>query len=294
MKAPCHHSASYRMLLPVLGVIGLILSCSPPTPRPTGVAYEYDSAKDMFKRGRFDRTLEFADGPANASPANAFTDRARVLELVVYSGMINAYNELIDAYRKGADTTKNTHFKAEYERQRNDNLQYASRLALGLGDVAHRLTEGSRLEKEYTLEAPYPSTEGPLALPQLAKVTEGGWIEPEEQEAVAKEAQFKGIDDALADMVGGDRSKARNALAAGPVKINGADLGLYLGKELLVGARLFDRKHLRDSMKLRTLCGEADETAKATLALLKESPDKNKEKAAKKLQDDIKTTLKNL
>jgi hypothetical protein len=47
-------------------------------------------------------------------------------------------------------------------------------------------------------------------------------------------------------------------------------------------------------MKLRTLCGEADEAAKAALALLKESPDKDKEKAAKKLQDDVKTALKNL
>jgi hypothetical protein len=248
----------------------------------------------MFKKGRLDRTLEFADGPSNASPPNAYTDRARILEMAVYCGLIDGYKELIESYRKGADATKNTRFKAEYERQRHDYLQYGSRLALGLGDVAHRITEGARLSKEYTLEAPYPTAEGPLSLPQLAKVMDGGWIEPEEQEVVAKEAQLKGIDDALADIVGGDRSKARTALGAGPVKLDGVDVGLYLGKQLLTGASFFDRKHGRDSMKLRTLCGQAGESAKAVLALLKDSPNKDKEKAVKKLQDDIKATLKNL
>lgn len=281
-----------RTIVPLTLMLALVVSCSAPQPRPTGVAYEYESAKDMLKKARFDRVLEFSEGPAKAIPHNAFTERAQVLQVVVYSGLVNGYKEIVDAYRKGADTTKNTRFKSTYERQRSDNLQYGSRLALGLGDVAHRMTESGALAKQYTLEAPYPSTEGPLTLPQLAKVTDGGWIEPEEQEAVARDAQLKGVDDALADIVGGDRSKARAALGSGPVKIDGADFGLFLGRQLLVGASLFDRKHARDSTKLKTLCGEADEVAKAVAVLLKENPNKNKEKALKKLQDDIKTTLR--
>lgn len=285
---------SGRVLGLLLTTLALVLSCSPPQPTPTGVAYEYDSAKDMFKRGRFDRALEFAEGPGKAVPANAFTERALVLQVAVSSGQVKAYKELVDAYKKGADTTKNAHFKAEYERLRNDNLQVGSRLALGLGDAAHRLTEGAQISKELTLEAPYPTTEGPGTLPHLARVEEGGWIEPDEQEALARDAQFKGIDEALALMVGGDRSKARSVLTAGPVKLDGVGFAIYLGKSLLEGASLFDRKHMRDSLKFRTLCGEADEAAKAAQALLKENPNKDKEKAVKKLQDDVKTALKNM
>jgi len=294
MKIPHRHMPSPSSCAPILlsCALAVMIGCSAPVPRPTGVAYEYESAKDMFKRGRFDRAIEFSDGPAKASAPNLFTDRARVLQVVIYSGQVRAYKELVDAYRQGADATKNTRFKAEYERQRHDYLQYGSRLALGLGDVAHRIIESGQMSKEYVLEAEYPTTEGPLTLPQLAKVSDGGWIEPEEQEAVARDAQFKGIDDALADLVGGDRSKARTAMGAGPVKISGVDFGTYLGRQLLTGASLFDRKHLRDSMKLRTLCGEADEAAKAALALLKDNPNKEKEKAVKKLQDDIKTALR--
>jgi hypothetical protein len=278
----------------LVAALALTLSCSAPQPRPTGVAYEFDSAKDMFKRGRFDRVAEFADGPATASPANAFTERALLLEVALYSGQIKAYKELVDAYQKGADTTKNSRFKVEFQRRRNDYLQVSSRLALALGDAAHRLTEGSLIAKEITFEAPYPTTEGPLTLPPLERVMEGGWIEPDEQEAVAREAQAKGIDDALAEMVGGDRSKARSELTAGPVKLAGVDFSIYLGKALLEGASLFDRKHMRDSMKLRTLCGVADEAAQAALALLKENPDREKERAVKKLQSDVKKALKNL
>ena len=290
----CSFPRKGRVLVPVFLILVLILACSAPVPRPTGVAYEFDSAKDMFKKGRFDKALDFTDAPASASPANAFTERALLLRVAIYSGQIKGYKELVDAYRKGADATKNTRFKADYERLRHDNLQYGSRLALGLGDTAHRLTEGVQLPKELTLEAPYPTTEGPQTLPPLAHVIEGGWIEHEEQESVARDAQFKGIDDALAELVGGDRSKARTELTAGPVKISGVDFGIFLGKQLLDGASFFDRKHMRDSMKFRTLCQEADESAKAAVALLKDNPDKGQEKAAKKLQDDIKTALKNL
>ena len=66
---------SARLLGLLVTALALILSCSPPQPKPTGVAYEFDSAKDMFKRGRFDRVSEFADDPATASPPNVFSPR---------------------------------------------------------------------------------------------------------------------------------------------------------------------------------------------------------------------------
>jgi hypothetical protein len=61
----------------------------------------------------------------------------------------------------------------------------------------------------------------------------------------------------------------------------------------LEGASLYDRKHLHDSQKLKLLCGVADEAAQAALAGLKETPNPDKEKEVKKLQDKIKTVLKN-
>ena len=60
----------------------------------------------------------------------------------------------------------------------------------------------------------------------------------------------------------------------------------------MVASSMFDRKHGNDPLKLRTVCNEGYEAVKAAESLLKESPDPDKEKQVKKLEDQIKTTLK--
>jgi hypothetical protein len=282
----------HRVLVVLLASLALTLSCSAPVPRPTGPAADYQDAKDMFKRSRFDRALEFTDGLASASPATKYTERAQVLRTVIFTGQVESFKELVEAYSKGAEATKNTHFKAEYERLRHDNLQEGMRAALGLAETAHQLLEGGKVSKELALEAPYPSVEGPQEVADLARVGEGGWIEPDHQESAAVDSINKAIDDALAGAVSGDRSKARNALASGSATIDGLDFTLFLGNQLVESASLFDRKHGNDPEKLRAVCNEGYEAVKAAEALLKETPDKDKEKQVKKLEDRIKTTLK--
>ena len=88
--------------------------------------------------------------------------------------------------------------------------------------------------------------------------------------------------------MGGDRAKARAALQAGPVKLDGVAFAIYLDKGLLDGAEMFDNKHQQDPDKLKTLCTLADGIAQQALALLKETPNKDQEKEIKKLQDDVK------
>jgi hypothetical protein len=270
----------------------LLVACSAPTPRPTGDAATYEDAKTMFKRGRFDRTLEFTEELATQRPNKDFTQRAQVLRLVTYAGIMQGYKELAEGYGKGSETTKNPHFEVEYKRMRNDALHAGGQAALGLGDVAHRLAEGGQIANELTLEAPYPTSEGPLELAELIKVRTGAWIEPEQQDAAAKSAQLKGIDDVLGAAVGGDRAKARNAMNAGPVKIEGVDFAIFLGHQLVDAAGFFDRKRMRDYQKLKSLGDVANEAATAALTLLKETPDTDKVKAAKKIQDQVKAALK--
>lgn len=287
-------SKSIWALVALCCAVMLILSCAPPVERPTGPAGDYQDAKDMFKRNRFDRTLDFTDGLATASPPTKFTERARVLRVVVYTGQLKSAKALADAYEKGAEQSRNSHIKAEYERLRHDDLQFAAKAALGLAETAHQLTASGAFPKETILEAPYPNTEGPLEVTELERVKAGGWIEPDQQESAATDSMNKGMDDALGAAVSGDRSKARTDLANGSTKIDGVDFAVFLGNQLVDGASVFDRKHVRDSEKLRTVCEQADLVAKAALGLLKDNPNKDKEKDVKKIQDHCKTMTKNL
>ncbi len=279
-------------ILVILNLL-LILACGPTAQqRPAGLAGQYDDAKVMFKRGKFDRSLDFTDSLAAASSPNEFTERARVLRVVVFTGLIHGYKYTADAYSKGIDNTKDPHYKAAFGRQRHDCIQLGGKRALDLGEVTQRLIQGDALPKELTFEAPYPATEGPIEVKDLIRISQGGWVETEQQDAAAIDAARKGVDESLAEVTGGDRAKARAVLAAGSLKLDGVDFSLYLGHALFEGASFFDRKHIHDPQKFRTLLNLADGSAKAGLALLKDNPNKDKEAELKKLQDQIKTALK--
>jgi hypothetical protein len=280
---------SLRLLgLIVVGGV-FLLSCGPTANKPAGGTSAYDRAKDAFKSGNLDRALELTDKLATATPPADSTDRARVLRAVIYTGELKSAMELADAYSKGAEKAKNPRFESEYRRLHNDSFLSAGKAALNLAETAHQIAPDGVIAKELTLEATYPATEGPTQIKELAHVEEGAWIEPDQQDSAAADALRKGVDDALADVVSGDRAKARQALAGGSTQLEGVDFALFLTKELAVGASVFDRHHSRDPQKLIALCDEGDQTLKATLALLKDTPNKDLEKEAKNLQDKFKT-----
>ena len=272
----------------------LLVACSSPSPKPTGTARDYTDAEQMFHKGNFDRVIELTDKLANSSPPNEFTERARVLRAVIFSGLVNAYKELTEAYGKGAEKAQAASLKSDYRRLRQDNFQYWSSAALVLGEVAQQLTTGRTIPRELTLEAPYPATEGPVAVAQLDQVMKGNAIGIEGEEAAAVEARRKGVDEALAGIVGGDRSKARTALTGGSVKLSGVGCALFLARQLLVGAEAFDRKHGDEPTKFMALHARSQEAIKAALAQLKESSNADQEKEAKELQDRLKSALKTI
>ena len=282
--------ARHLLLLVLAGLFGAA-ACQP-VKQPKGPERDYLDATDMFKKGKFERALDLSDGVANASPPNAYTDRARVFRIVIYGGQVKAYKELGESYGKGADEIKKANYKTNYQRLQNDAFQLAATAALGLAQTAHHMMSGAGNGKEVVLETPYPATEGPEKVAQLERVKKGEWIELADQDAASLAAREKGIDHELAELVGGDRAKARAELTAGPVKIAGVDFTLFLAKELLNAATIFDHKHFNDYSKLKIISQEADDAAQAALAMLKESPDKDKEKTAKKIQADIKDLLK--
>jgi hypothetical protein len=269
-------------------------SCSQPVQKPAGPAAVYAEATKYFADGKLDKAVDHTEDLAKASPPNEYTDRARVLRVVIFSGEMKAYRELLDAYIKGIDKTKNSNAKSMFGAQRMDNLQHGSQTALYLAQAAHNLTEGGTLPKDLMLDAPYPNSEGPTQIPLLDRVVEGGILSPDEMASAALDAQRKGIDDVLGEALGGDRAGARNTLKGGPAKLDTYKFSIFLAKQLWSSAGIFDRKHLHEPEKYRTLCGEADEAAKIALATLKDSPDKDRTKQVKKIQDDIKAGLKNI
>lgn len=269
-----------------------LVSCGPTTANTTTQASPYDRAKDAFKAGQLDKALDLTDKLATTTPPADSTDRARVLRAVIYTGELKGAKELAETYGKGAEKAKNPRFQSEYRRLQHDNLESAAKATLNLAETAHQLAPDGVIAKELTLDASYPATEGPAEVKDLARVETGAWIEPDQQEAAAADALRKGVDNALADAVSGDRAKARQALAGGPVKLDGAAVALFLSQELADGAVIFDRHHSRDPQKLIAICDEGEQSLKAAQTLLKATPNKEQDAAAKKLDDRFKNIRK--
>ena len=293
MSPSCRSFLSYLQLLSLIIFAGaLLVSCGPSTSQQAAPTTPYDRAAEAFKKGQWDNALELTGKLARATPPGDYTDRARVLRAVIFAGELKGYTELAAAYDKGAEKSKNPQFQATYRRLHSDSLSNAGKSALNLAETTHQAAPDGVMAKEFTLETSFPTTEGPTAVKQLARVLEGGWIESDDQDAAQTDALRKGIDDALAAVVSGDRAKARTALANGSTKLTGAAFAIFLAKGLADGAAIFDRHHGRDPQKMLTLCDEGDVAVKAALAQLKDAPDKDLSKEAEKLQDQFKTIRK--
>lgn len=293
MKQPRpDRSGGFPFLVCIPMALIFTMSCGPTVHRPPGAAGDYSDATDLFAKGNFKRSIQFSEGLANSTPPTAYTDRARVLRVVIFTGQVKAFKELSEAYTKGWEKAKVSSVRSDFGFQRQNSLEYGGEAALNLKLVASQLTKGGELPKDLTLEAPYPIAEGPTVIAQLSRVVDGGGIDSGDQDAAAVDALRKGIDDALGEIVGGGRASARSAMKAGPVKLDDYTFAIYLAKQLQIAAAMFDKKHSYDPAKFRDLCASATDMTKAALATLKDNPDKAKEKEVKKLQDEIKASLK--
>jgi hypothetical protein len=281
-------SGSPRLWILTLLLTLFLAACSSSVSPPKGPGVDYQQAKVMFKQGDLDRALSLTDAMVEGNADSPDALEARVLRAVIYSGRIDAYRELADTYKKGRDIATKSQAVASYNRRRSNALQYGTEAALNLGEVIMQMTSKPGFPKEFTLDAPWPDVEGPQVIDEFARIRRGAWVPEEAQDSAGLDAQHKGIADVLAELFGGDRSKARTAMQAGPVKINGLDFALFLEKQMVDGLELFGPKYLANPGQLKTLCDVANRLGPPIEAMLKESPDKAKETEFKKFQKQIK------
>jgi hypothetical protein len=277
-----------RLWIPTLLLTLFLAACSSSVSPPKGPGVDYQQAQVMFKQGNLDRALTLTDAMVEGDADSPGATEARVLRAVIYSARIDAYREEADTYKKGSDVATKSQAVASYNRRRSNALQYGTEAALNLGEDIMQLTSKPDFPKEFTLDAPWPSAEGPAVIEEFARIGRGAWVPEETQDSAALDAQHKAIADVLGEVVGGDRNKARKAMEAGPVKLNGLDFALFLEKQMVEGLELFGPKYLASPGQLKTLCDVANRLGPPIEAMLKENPDKAKEAEFKKLQKQIK------
>ncbi len=285
-------SDSHRLWILAVLLSAFLTACSSSVSPPGGAGVDYQTAKVMFKQGNLDRALSLTDNMASSDSNSPDALKARVLRAVIYSARIDAYRELSDTYQKGSQIATKAQPVTSFNRHRANDMQYGSEAALNLGEAIMKFTSQPEFPKEVTLDVPWPGVEGPQQIDALSRIGRGIWVPEDTQESAGIDAQHKALDDVLVELIGGDRSKAKAALEAGPVQISGLDFALFLEKNMVDGLELFGPKYLASPGQSKTLCDVADRLAAPIAAMLKEKPDKAKEASYKKLQDRIKDAKK--
>lgn len=274
--------------VPSILLILCLTACSSSVAPPKGSAVDYQQAQVMFKHGDLDRALSLTDAMAADKANTTVTLEARVLRAVIYSGRIDAYRQLADTYKKGSNVATKSRTVTSYNRRRSNALQYGGEAALSLGEVVMQLTSKPDFPKEFTLDAPWPDVEGPKVIDAFGRIQRGAWVPEDAQDSAGLDLQHKAIAEVLAELLGGDRSNARAAMGAGPVKLNGLDVALFVERYMVHGLELFGPKYLANPGQLKTLCDVTSRLGPPIAAMLKEKPDKSKEAEFNKAQKQIK------
>lgn len=282
-------------LLATIGLaLAVMIGCSSSN-QPAGPAGVYAKAKAIFAKSAnlgYDADIDALQKLSDADPPTDYTTRARVLRLVYLSGQVQGYRTLSEAYAKAADAAKPAALKSEYNGLRRNIDQRGAELTLRLGEVAMQLTKGGELPKDLVLDLPYPNVDAPPAIAPLETARTGLETSREEQAQAELLATHIGIVNALAAILHTDRAKAQSEMNAGPVTIDPTEFRMFVADQIMAGAVFYDPKHLYDPTHYKLLVGVAQDALQPVQATLKQNPDPDCAKRLKKLQDQIKSGLK--
>lgn len=277
--------------LAILIFLSLLPSCSkgPETATKGGPEWNFQAAQESFRRGEYENTEQNLEKVENVA-GNPYQARAAVWHMVMETGYVTGYAELIDAYDKGG--LRAGAKKLDYLRLKQADLTEAKRHGLHLLE-AYPHFEQSVLEKgsaNVVLEAPFPQGSA-LAVPDLERVYKGMWMVDDARalmhQAVLKRGMIRGFSAAITSA--DDSPGAQKVMEKGTAQIPTAKFVLAMGQSFAKTAPLFGPKMLNETDKEKLFWEKAQA---CTAKVLELKPDAATEKEAKKLKADVDKGMK--
>lgn len=272
----------FAFLCAVLVLVPVFSGCSssggPQPPKPGTPAFYWAAARETYRTGDFVKTNDNLGQISKTD--NEFAARARMWEIVMSSGLAQAYTELADVYDAGAKARRDnpTPFRREASKLRTA----ASSAALQFAEAFHRFRTTSN-DPKVTLEFDFPS--GSAGQPvELKKISSGIFLQESEAALVEKAMGQRGVLRSASRAVGApdDPPKAAEIYKPGKAEISADVFRLQMATLLHEQAQLFGPTKLDQPQRVKMLCDEAVEALKTVPA----------SKQTKELMTKIQATLK--
>jgi hypothetical protein len=247
-----------RFLAPVF-LLCLLVSCAQgPAPiQPGTPAFFWAAAENAYAARDF---VKVNDNLGQVlSSENEFTARARILHLVVSTGLVTGYSDLADAWENAGryNRTNPGAFRDQARLARSS----ASQLALQSGETLRKFLDTNQSATiSFALGYPSGSAEAPALLPKLNK---GILLHGAEAAELQKAMLERGVIQAAARAVNLDEPGDKAAAIYNKGGLARAEFLTGLADAMYRQAKLFGPKKLDEPQKLQALCSLAQQALRA-------------------------------
>jgi len=259
-------------------LVVLLASCTtgPRPPQPGTPAFYWSAAQETYRLGDFMKTAD--NLAAVTKTENEFTARARVWEIVVSSGLTQAYMELADSYEAGARANRKN--PMPFRRQVSVFRSSAAGLAVQSGEAFHRYLQTDK-DAQVAVSFHYPLG-SPNAPPEIRKAAGGILLPAAELERLQRAMLQRGVVLAACRAVGAgeDAAKAQEIFKTG--QFPRETFLVAMADMLHDQALLFGPTRLDQPNRLKMLCEQANQ------ALAAVPPSKNTKELGSKIEKTLK------
>jgi hypothetical protein len=284
-----------RWFFPVTSIIGLLLilaSCGggtdskkPKLLRNTP-EFAYNEAKEAMSAIKIEKAISLTNDVMTRFPNSVQAQRARLLRIVLLTGLAHGYGDLADAYITGFE--KGGKNAGQFRSTGFDFYRKKKNAALGFNDSCDYMIQNYSDKADYLLDCDFPSKEA--SMNRLIEEVKKGNLLNSEQLKIAEEQELReGVLVSLATYLGteNDRNKARKLLEEGSRPLDPAEFFVRSGRIFLEDQKLFGRKILNEIQYYRLFFQKAQECLNLAQKILKEKPNQEAQETADQLKVDL-------
>jgi hypothetical protein len=281
------------VILCVVVLFLLLPACGGPSgPAQGSPEWLYLAAKDSFRGGDIEKT-EVHLGKLEDLDGNAFQARAAAWDVLLKSGRLLGYEELVEAYNSGSQRAQ-VAIKLGFGRDRAVMLKEIRGYGLHLLEANTRFQKVAAAQKLDHVDLEFPWPEGSAApVAEIERMEKGVWPVDTEREMITSKMLKRGLLRAVSAGITSvdDVPGAQKAMQAGKTSVPMAHFQLAIADAMSTTGKYFGERYIAESDKRKIFLQAAVDTAKRVVDL---KPDADIEKAAKKIQADAEKELKKI
>jgi hypothetical protein len=263
------------------------LSCSQDSKSSKNSAeYQYSEAKRAVSDSKFEKAIGLTGEIISKFPQSEFADRARILRIILLSGLSEAHANMAEAYMSGfeksiknAGALRSNAFDY-YRKQKNE--------ALGFYEACDFFLKNFSDQTPYVLDCELPSKD--FTPNRTLDEVRSGTLPGSEHRKTAEAVELSnGVISSVTGFLGagGDRARARKLLEGGPKPLDHAEFMVMLGRTLLNDQKLFGRTALNEIQNYRQFYQKSSECTELALKILKDKPNKEIQSLAEQLKTEL-------